>query len=140
MKSDEPEDDDAKGEIIVGGIIRLKLTREAKLRFRAVSSNAGTGASLACDTIDLGVQWARDKFIEATLEKLHLNEHEEAQIKSELEQVLLDRAALETSPGASDGAGNSSRPEFFAVENAKDPEKNGLFQSLCDQAPRSATL
>ncbi len=131
VNSDEPED--ANEEIIVAGIIRLKLTKESKLRFRAAASNTGTGASLACDVFDVGVRWARDKFIEATLEKLHLNEHEEAEIKAQLEQVLLDRASMVTSSGLANGDGKTGKPEFFAVENAKDTTKNGLFLNIGDQ-------
>jgi hypothetical protein len=123
---------DAAGEeAILVGPVALAFTRVAKGQHQVTVRHQAGGDVVAVDTFDVAKagQRQRQRFIEQVLEKLHLAEADAKVLEQGLDQRLLQGASSATTP-ATTGHAAAPAGEFLVVDDAGDPELNGLHATM----------
>jgi hypothetical protein len=121
--------DPAGDEAIVVGPVALEFTRVGKRQHQVTARHQAGGAVVAVDTIDLAKSGQRTRFIEQVLEKLDLAGADATALGAEVEQRLLE---LASSPVAAPAPAQCASPaaEFCVVDDAGDPELNGIYTTM----------
>jgi hypothetical protein len=114
---------------ILAGPVALSFNRVARRRHQLTVRRLPDGDVVAVDTIDLARAGQRQRFIEQVLGKLELPESDAKALEDLLDQRLLQLASAPTAPAAP-GHAASPEAEFRVVEDAADPELNGLYATM----------
>ena len=114
---------------ILAGPVALSFTRVARRRLQVTARSLAGGDVVAVDTVDLARAGQRQRFVVQVLEKLDLAEHDAKALEDDLDQTLLQLASSAATPAA---PGHAAAPaaEFRVVEDADDPELNGLYATM----------
>ncbi len=119
----------AADEAIVVGPVTLALSRAGKRQHQVTARLQAGGEVVAVDTLDLARAGQRRNFVEQVLEKLALPEAEAEALEDGLDQRLLQLASAPVTPAASATAA-APASEFFVIDDAGDPELNGIYAAL----------
>jgi hypothetical protein len=119
----------AGADTILVGPVALSSFRVARRRHQLTVRRLPDGDVVAVDTIDVARAGQRQRITAQVLEKLGLPEPEATALEAGLDQHLLQLAASSTTPATTCHAA-SPEAEFRAVEDAADPELNGLYATM----------
>ena len=122
-----PADPAGEGAIVVSPVA-LSFKRIWK-RHQVTARLEGSGDVVALDTLDLARAGQRQRFIEQVVEKMGLAEAAANALEHGLDQTLLQ---LASSPATTATTGHAAahEAEFRVVDNAGDPELNGIYATM----------
>ena len=109
------------------GPVSLVLTRVAKRRYQLTARRLAGGDVVAVDTLDLARAGQRQRFIEQVLEKLAPPRARGAGAGSTGWTRPCSQLASAPATPAASGLAVAPEAEFRVVEDAGDPELNGLY-------------
>jgi hypothetical protein len=115
-------------EAIVVSPVALSFKRIGK-RHQVTARLEASGDVVALDTLDLARAGQRQRFIEHVLEKMGLAEAEANALEHGLDQALLQFASSPATT-ATTGHAAATEAEFRVIDNAADPELNGLYATM----------